>query len=84
MTREEACKILNVEEVAELDPAEIMKVNHTPFLYIMQRFEILIAKNDLSKGGSFYIQSKIYFAKEQLMQDFSADLNTSKYNPGSD
>jgi hypothetical protein len=34
MTREEACKILNVEEVAELDPAEVMKVNHNAILIL--------------------------------------------------
>lgn len=33
------------------------------------------------KGGSFYIQSKVYFAKEFIMQDFPPELNMSKYNP---
>ncbi len=34
------------------------------------------------KGGSFYIQSKIYWAKEHIMQDFPKELNVSKWNPG--
>ena len=40
-----------------------------------------MAKNSTDKGGSFYLQSKIYFAKEHLMQDFPEELNTSKFNP---
>ena len=36
------------------------------------------------KGGSFYLQSKIYFAKEHIMQDFPSDLNVSKFNPSDD
>lgn len=62
-----------VEEVAEgedLDPENIM-----------ERFNKLMEKNTLEKGGSFYLQSKIYFAKEHLMADFPADLNQSPYNP---
>ena len=35
----------------------------------------------MEKGGSFYVQSKIYFAKEHLMSEFPADLNKSKFNP---
>ena len=42
----------------------------------------MFEKNNPTKGGSFYLQSKIYFAKEHLMQDFPAELNKSKFNPG--
>eukprot|EP00350_Pseudokeronopsis_sp_OXSARD2_P000502 CAMPEP_0170565326 /NCGR_PEP_ID=MMETSP0211-20121228/78206_1 /TAXON_ID=311385 /ORGANISM="Pseudokeronopsis sp., Strain OXSARD2" /LENGTH=77 /DNA_ID=CAMNT_0010885997 /DNA_START=108 /DNA_END=341 /DNA_ORIENTATION=+ len=70
MTREEACKILNIEEEAEFDHVEIM-----------QRFETLFEKNNVNKGGSFYLQSKVYFAKEYLMLDYAAELNKSKFNP---
>ena len=45
----------------------------------MERFEILFDKNSVEKGGSFYIRSKIYFAKEHLMQDWPKELNTSKF-----
>ena len=48
----------------------------------MKRFDTLFEKNLPEKGGSFYIQSKVYFAKEFLMQDFPVELNSSKYNPG--
>ena len=47
----------------------------------MNRFEELFGKNDVEKGGSFYLQSKIYFAKEFLMQDHPPELNISRYNP---
>ncbi len=29
-----------------------------------------MAKNNPSKGGSFYLQSKIWCAKEEIMKDF--------------
>ncbi len=41
----------------------------------------MFQKNNPEKGGSFYLQSKIFFAKEHLMQDFPADLNKSQFNP---
>ncbi len=49
----------------------------------MERFDLLFEKNLPEKGGSFYIQSKLYFAKEFLMQDFPTEFNQSKFNPGS-
>ena len=48
---------------------------------VLQRFEKMYEKNNPEKGGSFYLQSKIYFAKEHLMQDFPAELNKSQFNP---
>ena len=46
MTRDEALKILNIEEEEkeEIDPEEVM-----------DRFNTLIEKNQISKGGSFYL-----------------------------
>ena len=41
----------------------------------------MFKKNMPEKGGSFYLQSKIYFAKEHLMQDFPPELNKSEFNP---
>ncbi len=71
MTREESVKILGIESALEniqddIDPTEIM-----------ERFEKMFSKNETS----FYLQSKVYFAKEFLMQDHPAELNISKYNP---
>ena len=72
MTREESLKILNYQETTpkeKLDPKDIM-----------QKFEKYFESNDQKKGGSFYVQSKVYFAKEELMKDFP-EYNISKYNP---
>ena len=44
----------------------------------MERFDILFGKNAAEKGGSFYIRSKIFFAKEHLMQDWPPELNVSQ------
>lgn len=46
MTREEALKILNIDENMEVDP-EAQEV--------MDRFDTLFEKNQPEKGGSFYI-----------------------------
>jgi len=57
MTLAEAIKILNVENVE--DPEKIMNSYIT-----------LWKKNDPNQGGSFYIQCKIYGAKQFLMQEY--------------
>ena len=48
----------------------------------MERFDGLIERNQIEKGGSFYLQSKIFWAKEHLMKDFATELNESNWNPG--
>ncbi|XP_057371513.1 mitochondrial import inner membrane translocase subunit Tim16-like [Daphnia carinata] len=55
MSLEEAKEILNVDK---LEP-ELVKKN----------FEHLFSVNDKAKGGSFYLQSKVYRAKERLDQE---------------
>jgi import inner membrane translocase subunit TIM16 len=70
MTKDEALKILNLKE-ADLKPEEIMT-----------QFEKYFQANDPTKGGSFYIQNKIFYAKEFLMDNFPKELNKSQYNPG--
>ena len=44
----------------------------------MERFDKLFEKNSTENSGSFYVRSKIFFAKEHLMQDWPAELNVSK------
>lgn len=58
ITLEEAQQILNV---SKLDEAEIKK-----------SFEHLFAQNEKSKGGSFYLQSKVFRAKERLDSEVAA------------
>ena len=74
MTRAEACQILNITE-PEGEEEENLPVDH---LEVMERYDILAEKNSGTKGGSFYVRSKIFFAKEHLMQDWPAELNVSK------
>lgn len=58
MTLEEAQQILNV---SKLDPEHIQK-----------NYEHLFNVNDKSKGGSFYLQSKVFRAKERIDQELKA------------
>jgi len=82
MTRDEALEILNISaEDADIESVEEGKSEAIPEL-IMSRFETLAEKNGADRGGSFYIRSKIYFAKEQLMVDFPVEFNESQFNPG--
>jgi len=68
MSLEEAKKILDLEN---LDPEEMEK-----------RYTHLFNVNDKSKGGSFYLQSKVYRAKERLDQEIKElKLNATKQGP---
>ncbi|XP_019543453.1 mitochondrial import inner membrane translocase subunit TIM16 [Aedes albopictus] len=58
MTLEEAQQILNV---SKLEPEEIQK-----------HYDHLFQVNDKSKGGSFYLQSKVFRAKERIDQELKA------------
>ena len=55
ITLDESSKILNMEDKENLN---LDKIN--------QRFKYLFDVNDAKKGGSFYLQSKIYRAAERL------------------
>lgn len=63
ITLEEATQILNVN--SKLDPEEITK-----------NFDHLFVMNDKSKGGSFYLQSKVFRAKERLEEELKAQNNS--------
>jgi hypothetical protein len=71
MIKEEALKILNLKE-PDATPEKIM-----------EQFDRYFEANDPMKGGSFYIQNKIYYAKEMLMEQHPKEYNKSKFNPGS-
>lgn len=55
ITLDESSKILNLEDKNDLN---LDKID--------QRFKYLFEVNDAEKGGSFYLQSKIYRAAERL------------------
>ncbi|KAL7561924.1 hypothetical protein ACA910_022484 [Epithemia clementina (nom. ined.)] len=54
ISKQEALQILNISE-AEASMEAVQK-----------QYEKYMASNDVSKGGSFYLQSKVYRAKEML------------------
>ncbi|XP_016952217.1 mitochondrial import inner membrane translocase subunit Tim16 [Drosophila biarmipes] len=59
MTLEEAKQILNID-----DPKNVEA--------ILKNYEHLFQVNERSKGGSFYIQSKVFRAKERLDHEIKA------------
>jgi len=68
MSLEEAKKILDIET---LDPETIEKT-----------YTHLFNVNDKSKGGSFYLQSKVFRAKERLDQEIKElKLSATKQGP---
>lgn len=60
ITLEEAQQILNV---SKLDPEEVNK-----------NYEHLFNINEKAKGGSFYLQSKVFRAKERIDQELQDAL----------
>lgn len=57
LTLDEALKILNVEKSDQMDAIE-------------RNYKYLMEANDRSKGGSFYLQSKVVRAKERIDEEF--------------
>lgn len=73
ITLEEAQQILNV---SKLDPEEVQK-----------QYEHLFNMNDKAKGGSFYLQSKVFRAKERIdheLQDAMKRENDKQKNKTED
>lgn len=61
LTLEEAKQILNVNEIEKEA--------------IQKSYDHLFAVNDKAKGGSFYVQSKVFRAKERLDQELKSQGN---------
>ncbi|XP_076357230.1 mitochondrial import inner membrane translocase subunit tim16-A-like isoform X2 [Tachypleus tridentatus] len=64
MSVEEAKQILNIEQI---DAEQLQK-----------SYEHLFSVNDKSKGGSFYLQSKVVRAKERLNEEIKVAQATRK------
>lgn len=60
ITLDESSKILNIEEEKDMNLDKIE-----------ERFKYLFDINDKEKGGSFYLQSKIYRAAERLKYELA-------------
>ncbi|KAH7638210.1 mitochondrial import inner membrane translocase subunit tim16 [Dermatophagoides farinae] len=72
MSVQEAMQILNIES-NQLNDLE----------FIEKRFKHLFEVNDKAKGGSFYLQSKVYRAKERIdeeLQTLQQQQQSSKKN----
>lgn len=70
ITLDESSKILNIENEQDLS---IDKVNN--------RFKYLFEINDKEKGGSFYLQSKIYRAAERLKWELAQKEKATEQEP---
>lgn len=60
LTLEEAKQILNIEDLKDVEN-------------ITKSYEHLFNVNDKAKGGSFYLQSKVFRAKERIDQELKLD-----------
>ncbi|CAF1963530.1 unnamed protein product [Rotaria magnacalcarata] len=69
MTLQEAKQILNISDADFSDVEKIQK-----------NYEHLFNLNDKTKGGSFYLQSKIYRAKERLDQEVRVSATENSKN----
>ncbi|XP_068619582.1 mitochondrial import inner membrane translocase subunit Tim16 [Battus philenor] len=70
LTLEEAMQILNIDK---LDPEKVKK-----------NYDHLFNVNDKSKGGSFYLQSKIVRAKERIDVELKPKGTQSESNQSKD
>ena len=58
MDLQEALKILNLDSISPKSKQELIKLN--------ENYKKLFESNDPKNGGSFYLQSKVYRAKERI------------------
>ncbi|XP_017775479.1 PREDICTED: mitochondrial import inner membrane translocase subunit Tim16-like [Nicrophorus vespilloides] len=76
-TKTRAERIANNKVGLSLDEAkQILNVDDLDKEQILKRYESLFKSNEKSNGGSFYLQSKVFRAKERL------DLELSKGGGG--
>jgi import inner membrane translocase subunit TIM16 len=61
MTKQEAVKILGIEDR--------MEEKDFDFAEAQEHFERMFLQNDPEKGGSFYVQSKIFHARDCLEKE---------------
>eukprot|EP00615_Pteridomonas_danica_P001564 CAMPEP_0114360404 /NCGR_PEP_ID=MMETSP0101-20121206/23838_1 /TAXON_ID=38822 ORGANISM="Pteridomonas danica, Strain PT" /NCGR_SAMPLE_ID=MMETSP0101 /ASSEMBLY_ACC=CAM_ASM_000211 /LENGTH=114 /DNA_ID=CAMNT_0001504623 /DNA_START=72 /DNA_END=416 /DNA_ORIENTATION=- len=67
----EAIQVLNFPK-EELNPLGAQK--------ILERYDTMFKSNDPASGGSFYLQSKVYRAKESLDIEIADMLKKAKKN----
>ena len=62
MDFQEALKILNLENIK----VEKLKIDKQELIKLNENYEKLFTSNDPKNGGSFYLQSKVFRAKERI------------------
>lgn len=78
-TKTRAERVANTKVGLSLDEAkQILNVSDLNKKEVQERYDRLFNANDKSKGGSFYIQSKIVRAKERLDLEFEAAEKTKE------
>ncbi|XP_017466879.1 PREDICTED: mitochondrial import inner membrane translocase subunit Tim16 [Rhagoletis zephyria] len=65
MTLEEAKQILNLDDLNDLER-------------IVKNYEHLFSVNEKSNGGSFYLQSKVFRAKERIDQELKHQMDAAR------
>ncbi|XP_025086528.1 mitochondrial import inner membrane translocase subunit Tim16-like isoform X1 [Pomacea canaliculata] len=65
MSLQEAMQILNLRSVDDLEA-------------LQKNYEHLFSLNDKAKGGSFYLQSKIFRAKERIEAELKGKMEEAK------
>ncbi|KAJ1651965.1 mitochondrial import inner membrane translocase subunit TIM16 [Dispira simplex] len=63
ITIDEACQILNVQKDAPLEE-------------VMKKYNVLFKLNDPKTGGTLYLQSKVFRAKERLEMELTKSKQT--------
>jgi import inner membrane translocase subunit TIM16 len=69
MTLDEAEKILNVNSTAPVEE-------------VVKRYKGLFEANDPKKGGSFYLQSKVFRAKERIELERGEEIKQESISSG--
>ena len=69
MAKEEALQILNMEH---LNLGDVSKLSNNK-KEVAEKFKKMYDANDPSKGGSFYLQSKIYRAHEAIIREIDPE-----------
>lgn len=83
-TKTRAERVANTKVGLSLDEAkQILNISKLDKNEIQERFDRLFNANDKSKGGSFYLQSKIVRAKERLDLELEALKKPQEQGEGS-
>ena len=72
MSQDEALKILNFEAMPK------------SYDEVVAQYDKYFTANDPKKGGSFYVQSKVFRAKETLEQDFKSEQTSASTGANGD